>query len=126
MCYLHGIASICQPVDLSPSLESRHINKCVFFMLLPQYVNQLTCNLHQKVITLPNRFPTIIYLNMSVCLSVTCFRRLTHQQMCYLHDIASICQPVDLSPSLESRHINKCAIFMILPQYVNLLTCHLH
>ena len=61
--------SICQRVDLSPTPEDWLISKCDPFMVLPQtqYVNLLTCHLHQMVITLLNRFCTMLYLNMAIC-----------------------------------------------------------
>ena len=104
---LRGIASTCHPVNLSPTLESRHINRCVHFMSLSQFVNLSAYHLHQTIITLPNRFRTILDLNISMCRPVICFRRLPHQQM-----------PTWCCLNIATCHL--CVFLMPLP---NILTC---
>ena len=117
-----------QPVDLAPALESRHINMCVLFMPMSQHVNLLTCHVHQKVITVPTRFPTVLYLNKSTYQPVTCFRRLAHQENVlpswYCFNI-STCQPVNLLSASKGYHITQQIPYHSISQYVNLSTYHL-
>ena len=89
-------SSLCQSVDLSPFLHT--ISKqYVTYTLRHIYVNQSTCHHLYK---------------RTLC----CWWSMLN--------ILSICQSVNLSPSLQCGHFIVGDLFPLMHQYINLSTCH--
>ena len=107
-----------QQAELSPALHSQ---QCGRYTLGDIYVNMSTCLHLYKMDTLF----VVIYaqypFNMSTCHPVTIFTKWTRYCLWSLPCNSSICQHVDLSPTLHSRQYVRYTLRHI---YVNLSTCH--
>ena len=89
-----NILSICQPDDLSQSLQSQHFIVVFLCHITHQYVNLSTCHHVYKVDTL--------------CLVIFAY-------------ISFVCHPVDFAPCLHSRQYLRYTVRHI---YANLSPCH--